>query len=630
MADVGEVKYKVVADDSGLDGQITKTESKLKTKFGSALKAVGAAAGAAIAGGSAAVVGLVKQATQAYGEYEQLVGGVETLFGDSASQVMEQASEAFKTAGMSMNDYMETSIQSAAAMINSLGGDQAKAAELMDMSITDMADNVNKMGTDMEAVQNAYRGFSRGNFTMLDNLALGFAGTKEGMQELLDKAEEISGYKYDISSYSDIVQAIHVVQEEMGITGTTAKEAATTFQGSLSSMQSAWQNLVTGMADPDADIGQLVGQMIDSAKVFLENAIPIVEQAITGIGTAVEEIAPVIAEKIPKALESALPGLLASGAKVVESLANGILSALPALMPTATNIILDLVKMLISLAPKVMTVGIQVLVQLANGIAKALPTLIPAAVDAIIAIVNALTDPNNLTMLIEAAIAIIMALLEGLIEATPKLVAQIPIIIKNLVQAIFSNLPMILTAAGRIIATLIQGMLAQLGAVLSAGNQVISMVKNGIMSLNPIEWGRDLISSFVNGIRSKIGDVINAARSVADKVRSYLHFSVPDVGPLADFDSYAPDMMNLFAKGIDDNTDVVEDSAKNVSKVVNGAFTTDIGYNLPDITGYAQDLTASMTSTSSTEIIVPLSVNGREIARASAWYMNEQLAWEAR
>ena len=239
---------------------------------------------------SQAFIEIGKQAVEAYANYEQLAGGVETLFGDSAQRVLNDANQAFKTAGMSMNEYMETSIQSAASLISSLGGDQAKAAEMMNMSITDMADNVNKMGTTMEGVQNAYRGFSRGNFTMLDNLALGFSGTKEGMQELLDKAREISGFKYDISSYADIVEAIHVVQTEMhisGITaeeaaeavrngtmteaeafaamGTTAKEAATTIQGSLSMTKSAWQNLLVGIADENADFNALVINLVDSA-----------------------------------------------------------------------------------------------------------------------------------------------------------------------------------------------------------------------------------------------------------------------------------------------------------------------------------------------------------------------------
>ena len=257
-----------------------------------------------------AFVEIGKQAVEAYGNYEQLAGGVETLFGDSAQKVLNDANQAFKSAGMSMNEYMETSIQSAASLISSLGGDQAKAAEMMNMSITDMADNVNKMGTTMEGVQNAYRGFSRGNFTMLDNLALGFSGTKEGMQELLDKAQEISGFKYDISSYADIVEAIHVVQTEMGITGTTAREAATTIQGSLSMTKSAWQNLLVGIADENADFNALVVNLVDSATMAGKNLIPRIEQVIGGIGNGVEKLLPIILDNVPKAISRAAPGIL--------------------------------------------------------------------------------------------------------------------------------------------------------------------------------------------------------------------------------------------------------------------------------------------------------------------------------
>lgn len=259
---------------------------------------------------SQAFIEIGKQAVEAYANYEQLAGGVETLFGDSAQKVLNDANQAFKTAGMSMNEYMETSIQSAASLISSLGGDQAKAAEMMNMSITDMADNVNKMGTTMEGVQNAYRGFSRGNFTMLDNLALGFSGTKEGMQELLDKAREISGFKYDISSYADIVEAIHVVQTEMGITGTTAREAATTIQGSLSMTKSAWQNLLVGIADENADFDALVVNLIDSATMAGKNLIPRIEQVIGGIGNGVEKLLPIILDNVPKVISKAAPGIL--------------------------------------------------------------------------------------------------------------------------------------------------------------------------------------------------------------------------------------------------------------------------------------------------------------------------------
>lgn len=308
--------------------------AKIKAGLGVITKVTTAAVGA----GAAAVGKIVSDSVQAYGSYEQLVGGVETLFGDSAQTVLANSEKAFATAGMSMNEYMETSIQSAAALINSLEGDQAKAADLMDMSITDMSDNVNKLGTTVEGVQNAYRGFSRGNFTMLDNLALGFAGTKEGMQELLDKAEQISGIKYDISSYSDIVQAIHVVQQEMGITGTTAAEAADTIQGSAGSMKAAWENLKVELVKGDGDIGRSIDILVSSALTVFDNIEPKIERALGGMTQFVGKAAPIIAEKLPPMIEQIVPPLLTASSSLVYAVGKGVAKALPSLLGSVGNL----------------------------------------------------------------------------------------------------------------------------------------------------------------------------------------------------------------------------------------------------------------------------------------------------
>ena len=651
---VGAVKYKVELDDSGLDQEVNKTESKLSSKFGAAAKGiaagVGAAAVGAVAAGTSAVIGLVKTASDAYGDFEQLSGGIETLFGESADTVMQNAEKAFKTAGMSMNDYMETSIQSAAALINSLDGDQAEAARLMDMSITDMSDNVNKMGTDMEAVQNAYRGFSRGNFTMLDNLALGFAGTKEGMQQLLDAAQQISGVEYDISSYSDIVEAIHVVQTEMGITGTTAEEASSTLQGSLSSMQAAWENLTTGLADPDADIGVLIGNMVDSAKTFLANLIPIISQALEGIAQAVAELAPVLADELPALFENTLPVLIESGMTAIKALAEGIIKAIPSLLPTITKLVLDLVQMIIQLLPDIIQAGLDVILALALGIAEALPELIPAIVDVVLTIVEALID--NIDLLIDAAIALIIGLAEGLINALPKLIEKAPVIIEKLVQALVRNAPKLAMAAWQVIIELAKALITNLPKIIECGwqiitsiikgigeylrklpeygKQIINMIWDGIKSLDPVQWGKDMIQSFIDGILGMISAVGNAVSSVANTVKSFLGFSEPDKGPLSDFHTFAPDMVDLFAKGIDQNAYKVADAAEGLAGDVAMGFNADINYNVPDLAGYAADLSASITGTGKTCIEVPVVIDGREVARASAWYMGEQLAWEAR
>ena len=297
---------------------------------------------AALGAAAAGVTALVKQSVSAYAEYEQLVGGIETLFGNSARKVLENANKAFATAGMSANEYMETSIQGAAALINSLGGDTEKAAELMDISIQDMSDNVNKMGTTMESVQNAYRGFSRGNFTMLDNLALGFAGTKEGMEQLLEKAKEFSGVEYDISSYADIVEAIHVVQTQMGITGTTAKEAAGTITGSMASVKASWKNLTVELAKGDGNINAAFQVLGDNVGSMIENMLPRVEEALGGVGTLITEASPQITSAISKLLPKVLPSLLRTAVSLVSSVGTAAISAVPDLLDTGRNLLANL------------------------------------------------------------------------------------------------------------------------------------------------------------------------------------------------------------------------------------------------------------------------------------------------
>lgn len=340
--DVFDLQAKISLDSSeykkelsGAKASFNELGGKIKAGLATVAKASAAAVGTAAAG----IAAITKQSVDAYGSYEQLAGGIETLFGASAQKVLENSEKAFKTAGMSMNEYMETSIQSAASLINSLGGDQAKAAELMDLSITDMADNVNKMGTSMEGVQNAYRGFSRGNFTMLDNLALGFAGTKEGMQELLDKAHELSGIEYNIDSYADIVQAIHVVQQEMGITGTTAEEAAGTIQGSVGSMKAAWEDLKVNLVRGDGDLGKSIDTLIDSSLTVFDNIEPKIERAMGGVASFVAKASPIIAEKLPPIVEKILPSLLTTGATLVTAIGKGIAGAMPALINSGKTLL---------------------------------------------------------------------------------------------------------------------------------------------------------------------------------------------------------------------------------------------------------------------------------------------------
>lgn len=605
-------EYEKGLDDAGEKGKsfISNLGSGLSKVGGMVVKATTAA----VAAGSAAISKITMDAVSAYGDYEQLAGGVETLFGSSANKVMADADKAFKTAGMSANEYMETSIQSAAALINSLGGDQAKAADLMNMSITDMADNVNKMGTSMEGVQNAYRGFSRGNFTMLDNLALGFAGTKEGMQELLDKAQELSGVKYDIGSYADIVEAIHVVQSEMGITGTTAKEAAQTISGSVSSMKSAWTNLVAGLGNDTADLNGLIEDFFDSVITVSDNVIPVVERVLNGISRAVDKIVPIISKKLPNMIDKILPSLIKAATQLVNALVLSLPSILQILFDQIPVIFDILVPTFLSMLPQVIDLGLQLILALATGISDALPGLIPTIIEIVLQIVDKLTDPDTLMMLIDASIAIIIALAEGLINALPKLIEKAPVIIANLVTAIVEATPKLIGAAIQILVVLAAGIVDNLGKLISAGFEIVAAVIVGIVEWlanlvkvgadmgNSIRegfsdfidaaktWGKDLMDNFINGIKEKWNNLKESVSNVAQTVKDYLGFSEPKYGPLSDFHTYAPDLMELFSQGIRDNasmlTDAVRDTfdiqpviQKTTNQTTNGAQVAGAGFN---------------------------------------------------
>lgn len=437
------------------------------------------------------------------------------------------------------------------------------------------------MGTSMEMIQNAYQGFSKQNYTMLDNLKLGYGGTQAEMQRLLEDAEKISGIHYDISSYSDIVDAIHVVQSEMGITGTTAKEASSTISGSVSSVKSSWSNLITGIADENADLDTLIGNFVDSIAIAGGNIIPRVEQVLGGIGTAITKLAPIIAAAIPSLVTNVLPTLLDAGVNLIDAILQGLITALPSLASSAVSIVNKLATTIIEQLPALIGAAAEVIVTLANGIAASLPELIPTIVDVVIQIVETLID--NIDKLIDAAIAIIIALADGLINALPRLIEKIPEIIEKLVNAIVNNAPKLLEAALTLIVMLAKGLITSIPELIKAipqivtaivngfaslmskitgiGKSIVTAIGNGIKSLasSALTWGKDLIDNFVRGIKSKISAVTSAVSGIASKVKSFLGFSEPEEGPLSNFHTYAPDMMKLFAQGIKDNEKVVTD-----------------------------------------------------------------------
>ena len=381
---------KISVDDQA-SSQVETIGSKLKGGLSTAAK-VGAAA---VAAAGTAIVAIGKQAIEQYAEYEQLVGGVETLFKQSADTVMGYAENAYKTAGLSANEYMNTVTSFSASLLQSLDGDTNAAAEKANLAITDMSDNANKMGTSMEMIQNAYQGFAKGNMTMLDNLKLGYGGTKEEMQRLLEDAEKISGIEYDISSYADIVDAIHVVQTEIGITGTTAKEASTTIQGSLSSMKSAWQNLLTGVADDNADFEGLVNNFVDSLVVAGENIIPRINTVIEGLTQLITQASETIIPMVVETLLKNLPSIVSAGMDLVMALVNGILDNMDVLIDSAIELIDVVVDKLIENLPKLIDGGVRLIIALAGGLIKAIPRLVSKIPEIISAIVKGFKSGSN-------------------------------------------------------------------------------------------------------------------------------------------------------------------------------------------------------------------------------------------
>ena len=531
-----ELCVKIGADVSEVDKSIAETGTKTSAfgeKLKSGLATVGKVAVAGVTAGVAALGTLGTKAVSAYADYEQLVGGVETLFKDSQDQVMDYANNAYKTAGLSANAYMETVTSFSASLLQSLGGDTSAAADKANLAITDMSDNANKMGTDMTSIQNAYQGFAKANYTMLDNLKLGYGGTQAEMERLLADAEKISGIKYDISSYADIVDAIHVVQTEMGITGTTAEEAASTIQGSFGMMKSAWQNLVTGMADPDQDLGALVGNFTDSVVIAGNNLIPRIQELLPRIVEATTSLIGTVSEQLPAILGTVLPSLVEGATNLVTGLMAALPSVLSVLADVAPAVINTLVPALIALLPQIVQTGIDVIVSLAQGIADALPELIPAAAEAIAEIARILTDPDNIKAINEAAWSILLALVEGLGAALPILIEAVPDIIANLVTAIVERLPNIIAAGIEVVLALADGLIKALPELVAAiPNLIIALVEGILDHLDEIILaGVKVTGALIKGLIKAIPDIIMAIpRVISSIVDTFLSFDWGSIG----------------------------------------------------------------------------------------------------
>lgn len=509
MAENGSVVIKIKGDDNDFKSKLKSLGSTVSTT----MKATAAAVGTASAG----IAALGTACINAYADYEQLVGGVETLFKDSADLVQSYADNAYKTAGLSANAYMETVTSFSASLLQSLGGDTEAAAKAADRAIIDMADNANKMGTSMELIQNAYQGFAKQNYTMLDNLKLGYGGTKEEMQRLLQDAEKLSGIKYDISSFADITEAIHVIQTEMGITGTTALEASTTIQGSIASMKASWTNLMVGMADDTLNFDALLSNFIESVGTVAENLLPRISVVVEGMGKLVAGLAPEIAAALPTLTNELLPNLVELGVQAVGSLVQGIQENSDSLAEGALSIISTLGSGIVELIPMIADTAASLIVSLADGITESLPEMVPAAVETIAALVENLT--SNADTILQAGIDIILALGQGIINAIPQLIENIPEIVINIANVINDNAPRLLDAALYIITRFAAGLIQNIPVLVSNIPKIIEAIVSAFMAFQWLNLGKQLITGIKNGITSMGESMKTAAKDTFAKFK---------------------------------------------------------------------------------------------------------------
>lgn len=516
--------------EKGLDNASGKTSSfadKLKNGLSTAAKVGSAALTAAAAG----VTALTKASIDQYAEYEQLVGGVETLFKQSADVVQQYADNAYKTAGLSANEYMDTITSFSASLLQSLDNDTAAAAEKADVAITDMADNANKMGTSMEMIQNAYQGFAKQNYTMLDNLKLGYGGTKEEMERLLEDAEKLSGQKFDISSYADIVDAIHVVQTEMGITGTTAAEAASTISGSISSMKSAWKNLITGIGNENASLDKLIGNFVSSAETAAGNIIPRITQILSGMGIAIQQIAPILAAEIPTLITSVLPSIVTAGSQLLIGLVTGLVSALPQLMEAVPEIVAAIYNSLISSGPQIIAAGNELLSMLGNGIITYVPELVARLPDVISAIYDFMAE--NAPKFIESGMDFIIKLVSGIIDAIPDMVAKLPEVINSIVKYITSTLPVIVKKGAELLGKFVSGIIGAIPDLVAALPQIINAIVTGIDAMmgSIIDIGGNIVNGIWEGITGAadwlVGKVTGFFGDIVGGVKDFLGIHSP-------------------------------------------------------------------------------------------------------
>ena len=522
-----------------------KDATNSASKMSSVMKGIGSSAikvgkGLAVAGAAAAtaVTALVSKSVGAFADYEQLTGGVETLFGaggrsveeyaqsvgksvsdiqgkydslmSAQNVVLENANKAYMTAGMSANEYMDTVTGFSASLISSLGGDTNKAADYENSALVDMSDNANKMGTDMESIKNAYQGFAKQNYTMLDNLKLGYGGTQEEMKRLLSDAEKLTGQRYDISSFADITQAIHAIQTQMDITGTTAKEASTTISGSWGSLKATFQNVLVGLTTGGDMFDQSLDALINTAVTFGQNIIPAIKGALSGIGYLIEGLAPVIGETIPPLINDLAPTLANSAVSLISSLVNGLTQNATQFSECLSNMIIVAVAGISTVVPQLLDAASKIVSNLMQGLTNSMPQIVNGAVTLIEGLVDGLVD--NVPLLVMGAVQLVASLANGLIANLPRIIDAGVNLITGIVSASYSMMPQIIQNGMQLVVNLAVGLVRAIPQLIAALPRITGAIVKGFKSVNWFDLGLQLIKSIWEGIKSIGSEMWNGVK----------------------------------------------------------------------------------------------------------------------
>ena len=503
MASDGTLKFDTSLDSGGLQSGMGKVASI-------AQQALGVFSGQMMTRAVDSLVNLGKTALSSVGALEQNVGGVETLFGDTADAVIAAADRAYKTAGMSANDYMSTVTSFSASLLQSLSGNTEDAAQVADMAIIDMADNANKMGTSMDMIQNAYQGFAKQNYTMLDNLKLGYGGTKTEMERLLADAQKLTGVKYDINNLNDVYQAIHVIQEEMGITGTTAKEASETLEGSMASAKAAWDNFMNGSSDAD--------QLADAFATAADNIVKNLAEIVPRFAETLPALAGAVVSQIPDLAAAIVPAVLSAGQSILEQARDAVLDfdfegMAEKVVETITDFISgDGLRSFLGCLVDIFT-GI------VNGISSMLPTLLPALVELIAYTVTKLIE--QLPALLDCALQLIKGLADGILAALPVLIESLPEIISAIVQFLISAVPQIIDAGIELLIALVDALPTVIDALIDALPQIIEATVTALIAAAPqiVRAGIKLLGALIEAIPVI---VVELAKAVPDIIAAII------------------------------------------------------------------------------------------------------------